>query len=127
MAGLHLTKNNCDDIGFAKSCLLAGVISFDEFKKWLFWVVENEEEVPNYFWDLIDLKEKDEFNPLRIMGFNPYWSHSDDEDDALDGIGYKRKPDFTSDATSRTDALRKLANNPHIEKRFRETFPFIEF
>ncbi|MBD8513421.1 hypothetical protein IFO68_12145 [Photobacterium sp. CAU 1568] len=127
MAGLRLTKDNCEDIGFVKSCLFAGIVSFDEFKQWLFWAVENEEEVPNYFWDLIELKEKVDFKPLKIMGFTPYWLHSSDEGDALDGLGFKRNPDFTSDAISRTDALRKLAKNPHIEKRFRETFPFIEF
>lgn len=127
MVGLRLTKDNCEDIGFVRVCLLAGVVSFDEFKQWLFWVVENEEEVPSYFWDLIDLKEKFEFKPLKVMGFNPYWLHNDDEDDALDGIGYKRRPDFRSDVTSRIDALQKLASNPHIEERFKTTFPFIDF
>ena len=126
MAGFRLTKDNCEDIGFAKSCLLAGVVTFDEFKQWLFWVVENESEVPAYFWDIIDLQESYEFKPLRIMGFNPYWLHNDDEDAALDGIGFKRWSNFASDSISRTEALQKLAKNPHIEERFRAAFPFIE-
>lgn len=62
--------------------------------------------------------------PLRIMGFNPYWKHTEDEDDALGRIGYKRSFDFKSDAVSRSVALQKLASNPHIESRFRWTFPF---
>lgn len=127
MAAFRLTKGNCEDIGFARSCLVAGIVNFAEFKTWLFWIVENDDDVPAYIWDLIDLKEAFEFKPLRIMGFNPYWSHRDDEDAALDGIGYRRWPDFKSDSTSRPDALQKLSNNPHIEARFKATFPFIEF
>ena len=126
MGRFRLTKNDCEDIGFAQSCLTAGIISFDELKQWLFWVIETEDDVPNYIWDIIDLKEKFDFVPLRIMGFNPYWEHTDDEDDALDGIGYKRSLDFNSDAVSRSDALQKLIANPHIEERFRKTFPFID-
>ncbi len=126
MASVRLTKDDCEDIGFAKSCLTAGILSFDEFKQWLFLVIENEDDVPNYVWDIIDLKEKFDFVPLRIMGFNPYWKHTNDEDDALDGIGYKRRSDFNSDAVSRSDALQKLADNSHIEDRFKTTFPFIE-
>ena len=127
MTGVRLTKDDCEDIGFAASCLTAGILSFDEFKQWLFWVIENEDDVPNYVWDIIDLKEKLDFVPLRIMGFNPYWEHTDDEDDALDGIGYTRRSDFNSDAVSRSDALQKLADNSHVEDRFKATFPFIEF
>ena len=126
MAGLRLLKNDSEDIGFVDACLIAGVITFEEFKCWLFWVVEIEVDAPNYVWDLMDLKEKFDYKPLQIMGFNPVWTHSRDEDDALDGIGYTRYADFISDATSRNLALEKLADNPHIIERFRKTFPFIE-
>lgn len=126
MERFRLTKNDCEDIGFAQSCLTSGIISFDEFKEWLFLIVEAKHDVPNYIFEIIDLKEKFDFVPLRIMKFNPYWEHTGDEDDALDGIGYKRRLDFHSDAVSRSDALQKLIDNPHIEERFRNTFPFID-
>lgn len=83
--------------------------------------------MPNYFWDIIDLKEKFDFSPLRIMGCQPSWKHKDEEDVALDGIGSKRRLDFNSDAVSRSDAILKLIANPHIEERFRQTFPLIVF
>lgn len=126
MPNLRLTKDDCDDIGFARACLTAGIISFDEFKQWLYLVVEQEDSVPNYIWDLIDLKEEFDFKPLKIMGFNPYWVHTDVEDDALEGIGYKRRQDFVSDAVSRPTALRILEENRHIAERFQQMFPFTE-
>ena len=122
----RLEKNDCDDIGFVKACLVAGVIDFDEFKKWIYYVIENQEEVPSYFWDICDIRDKFDFKPIAVMGFNPYWKHSQEEGEALDGIGYKRFADFRSDASSKQDALRALVKNPHIEIRFNNTFPFIE-
>ncbi|MDO5658438.1 MAG: hypothetical protein Q4G36_08970 [Paracoccus sp. (in: a-proteobacteria)] len=49
MGRFRLTKSDSEDIGFVQSCLTAGIISFDEFKKWIFWVVETEDDVPSYF------------------------------------------------------------------------------
>lgn len=127
MAEWRLTKNNCEDIAFAISCLAAGVISFDEFKQWLYLVVETTGDVPHFIWDITELNDRYDFIPLKIMGFTPHWVHTNDEDDAVDGIGYKRWSSFASDASSRRDALEKLSTNPHIEERFRNTFPFIQF
>ena len=65
---------------FSQSCLTADVICFDEFKQWLFWGIETEDDVPKTVWDMIDLQEKLDFVPLKQMGFNPYWVHTNDED-----------------------------------------------
>ncbi|WP_421710315.1 hypothetical protein [Algihabitans sp.] len=123
---LRLEKNDCDDIGFVKACLVAGVIDFEEFKKWIYHVIENQNEVPSYFWDILDLKNKFDFKPISIMGFIPYWEHDEGEGNALDGIGYRRKTDFSSDVVSREQATKSLEKNMHIEQRFRDTFPFID-
>lgn len=37
---LKLTSNNNEDIGFATDCLLMGVISLNEFKKWVYKIIE---------------------------------------------------------------------------------------
>src|SRR5690606_32310383 len=102
---LRLEKNDCDDIGFAKACLFAGVLNFAEFKKWLYHVIENQDQVPSYFWDILDIESKYDFKPLSVMGFNPYWNHTKDESNALEGIGYMRMADFVSDVVDREDAI----------------------
>lgn len=124
---LRLEKNDCDDIGFAKACLVAGALDFKEFKQWILYVIESQEEVPLYFWEILDLESKFDFKPLSVMGFNPYWEHTEQENNALDGIGYRRRLDFVSDVVSRSSALKALEENPHIEQRFKEMFPFIEW
>ena len=125
-----LEKNNSDDIGFASTCLIADILSFEEFKQWLYYVIEHADDVPTYFFDILDIKEKFDFTLKRheVIGFTPSWQGSSDkEEDALDGIGYKRNSDFSSDASSKEAALKALSENPHIEQRFRDTFPFIEW
>lgn len=121
-----IEKNDCDDLGFAKYCFISGVISFNEFKEWLYYVVEIQNDVPPYIWDLIDVPNKLAFNPVEIIGFNPYWKHSQEEDYALIGIGYKQNDDFENDYVDRANALNALSNNNHIESRFFETFPFLK-
>ncbi len=126
MPNWRLTKQDSDDIGFVYSCLVSGAISFEEFKSWLYLVIEQEDEVPSYVWDAIDLNQKFDFVPLKVMGFTPGWKRSDDENDAINGISYRRRKDYTSDAVASDDALKKLRENPHIEDRFKKTFPFID-
>ncbi|KPQ22191.1 MULTISPECIES: hypothetical protein [unclassified Halomonas] len=123
----RLEKNDSDDIGFAKASLVSGVLKFSEFKQWLYYVIEHQDQVPAYFWDILDIENKFDFKPFSVMGFNPSWEHTESESDALDGIGYRRWNDFLSDAVPREVALQELDRNPHVEKRFRETFPFIDW
>ncbi|GAA0398495.1 hypothetical protein GCM10009133_04160 [Cocleimonas flava] len=125
--GSTVGKNDCDDVGFAKACLVSGILDFNEFKQWIYHVIEIQKDVPLYFWDILDIENKFDFKPLSVMGFNPYWKHTKIEDYALEGIGYKRRDDFVSDAVPREKALKALEENPHIERRFRELFPFIDW
>lgn len=125
----HVTKEDSTDIGFAVTCLIAGVITFEEFKDWLYFVIERSEEAPSYFFDILDVKEKFDFTlkVSKYLGFWAAWNATDHELDALQGIGFRRFPEFHSDASQREEALRMLAENPHVEKQFREMFPFIEW
>lgn len=131
MAKFALTRNNPGDLGFALSSLIFSAVTFTEFKQWIYHVIEHEDvdEIPSYFFEVLDIKEKFDFTlkSRQIIGFHPSWDGGDEEDDALCGICYKRFPDYRSDAASREDALAALARNPHIEERFRKTFPFIDF
>lgn len=123
----RVLKEDGEDLGFVLDCLYSGAISFDEFKEWLYLVIERTDEVPFYVFDILDLKNKFDFKPLITIGFVPHWDHTEKESDAINAIAYKRRPDYVSDAVSREEALKALEANPHIENRFRESFPFIDF
>ena len=123
----QLTKDDSADIAFATSSLIIGAITFEEFKEWLYFVIEHSDEVPSYFFDILNAREKFNFT-LKVadyLGFWAAWDASDSELDALRGIGFYRFPEFHSDVVQRDQALKALAQNPHVEKRFREMFPFI--
>lgn len=119
-------KDNGEDLGFAISCLMTGAVTFDEFKEWLYIVIENTDNLPGYIFDILDIKERFDFKPSMTIGFIPHWAHVDRELDAIEAIAYKRRADYTSDAVNQDDALNALAENPHIERRFYEIFSFIE-
>lgn len=125
-----LSKGDSDDIGFASTCLVAGVINFDEFKQWLYFVIENSDDIPGYVFDVLDLHDKFDFT-LRmneLMGFHASWQgQCSSEENALDGIAYKRNNDFVSDAVSREEALLDLEKHPQIENKFQTLFPFIKY
>ena len=119
-------KNNGEDLGFAIACLVTGAVTFDEFKEWLYLVIEHADDLPGYIFDILDIKERFDFKPSITIGFVPHWEHMDRELDAIEAITYNRRSEYISDAASRKDALKALEENPHIEQRFRETFPFIK-
>ncbi|WP_052265441.1 hypothetical protein [Ruegeria sp. ANG-R] len=129
MRQFHLVKNDSADIGFATTCLIGGIITFSEFKDWLYFVIENTDEVPNYFFDILDIDEKFDYTlrTVNYLGFHPSWDASEVELLALDGIAFLRFHDHQTDASQREGATSALRSNPHVEERFRETFPFIEF
>ncbi|MCB5200599.1 hypothetical protein LGQ03_15260 [Loktanella sp. TSTF-M6] len=122
---LRLTKDDGEDIGFVKSCFFMGIIDFNELQRWLHHVVETQDDLPDYIWSMLDMKDKFDFKPLKVLGFTPYWDHSREEEQALAGIGYLRSSTFTSDLASKTDAIKLLDDNPHIHERFQHTFPFL--
>ena len=127
---LKLTKNNGEDIGFANSVLISSIITFNEFKKWLYYVIEySEDTVPTYFFDILDIEEKFDYTLkiAQIVGFYDGGHINSIEEKALCGIGYIRFPEYKSDYVTKKDAIEALSKLPYIEKRFRDMFPFIEW
>lgn len=125
----HMEKGDSADIGFATTCLIASVITFDEFKQWLYLVIEKSDEVPSYVFDILDVDGKFSYTlkTRDFMGFHPSWNCTTEEEMALDGIGFQRFDCFRSDVSMRDDAMRALEKHPYIEQKFREFFPFIEY
>ena len=76
---------------------------------------------------LIDLMEFDGAlgQIYEIIGFTPYWEHSDDARLALYGIAYRRGLASNDTPIKREEALQKLREHPEVEKRFHAEFPFI--
>ncbi|WP_316364545.1 hypothetical protein [Candidatus Thiodiazotropha sp. CDECU1] len=125
----RLTKGNSEDIGFASTCLVANAISFSEFKEWIYYVIQHTENVPTYLFEILDIDEKYDYTLKRqsVIGFTPSWEGTNQEENALDGIAYKRNLNHKSDSVNREDALKALEEQSHIEKHFREMFPFIKW
>lgn len=125
----RLTKGNSEDIGFVSTCLVTSAITFSEFKEWIYYVIQHTENVPPYLFDILGINEKYDYTLKRqsVIGFTPSWKGTKQEEDALDGIAYKRNPNYKSDAVSRDEALKALKEQSHIEKHFREMFPFIKW
>ena len=132
-ANLRLTKNDSADIAFVENCLMSGAISQDELRQWLYHVIESIDDIPTYVFDLLDTEDLREMfrGANGPIGFFTSSDLSDAESDAVTGIAYKRghcdRPLRYDVYIERDAAFEALARNLHIEKRFRETFPFIAF
>ena len=119
-------KENSEDLGFALMCLSYQSITIKELKKWLDIVLMDTptEELPNYFFDLID---GDVFDIFKNMSYVPHSSLSRYEKYALEGIAYIRKVRSLTDMLAKEEtALKALQNNPQILERFKKFFPFVE-
>ena len=119
-------KENSEDLGFALACLDYQAITIEELKKWLDIVLMDTptEELPNYFFDLID---GDVFDIFKNMSYVPHSSLSRYEKYALEGIAYIRKVRSLTDMLAKEEtALKALQNNPQILERFKKFFPFVE-
>jgi len=129
MKKFHLVKGDSSDLGFATTCLVGGVITFSEFKDWLYYVIANSDDLPNYIFEIIELEGKFAYtlNARKIVGFDPAWDARGEELLALDGIGYTRFEKFKTDASNREQAINSLSENKHVEALFKEVFPFIKW
>ena len=119
-------KENSRDLGFALTCLAYQAITIEELKKWLDIVLMDTptEELPNYFFDLID---GDVFDIFKNMSYVPHDNLSRYEEYAVEGIAYIRKVRPLTDMLAKEEtALKALQNNPHILERFKKFFPFVE-
>lgn len=114
------------EIGFVLSCLYRGAIKNNDFTQWTYSIISKYNELPLYIYDLADF-DGNRLHLERIIGFSPYWNASEKEKLTLYGIAYKRGFEPYDCPLTKEEALKKLEQHPHIEKKFREMFPFIEF
>lgn len=130
MAKFRLTRDDSDDVGFALTCLISGVITFEEFKDWIYHVIEHEDvdDIPGYFFRILDIDNKFDFTnrATEVMGFYPGFGPTKDESRAICAIGYQRFEGYHSDFVNKERALSAALRNPQIVQRFRNTFPFIK-
>lgn len=130
MQSYKVDKDNSADLGFVYSCRLSGAISREEFKMWVYWVIEHsKEELPPFFFFLDEVTFfSNEF--YETVGFIPETDLNEDEESAIDGIAYLRgghDEKKYDPRIERDEAITALNKNPVIETRFREMFPFIEW
>ncbi len=122
----RLTKNDSADIAFALTCLTCGAVRIDEFREWLYHVIEHAEAPPNYIFDMLDVTALADFKPLAIMGWYPGGELSSDGEDALEGIGFLRGITTFEDRISKPEAIAKLRANKAFFDRMIAFFPFLD-
>ncbi|MEN8237476.1 MAG: enterotoxin A family protein [Pseudomonadota bacterium] len=119
-----LERNDDYLIGFVSEALISGAINIREAHQWIYNLISKYDNLPTYIYDLPEANNWKEFD--KIIGFHAY-NTSETEFDALSGIAFVRGNITDEEAISKKKALKALKGNPQLEKRFRETFPFIEF
>jgi len=122
---LALEKENSEDLGFAYACLIYGAISFDEFLRWAYYVIENYEVFPDYFLKIIDLQDFHELRPMDVFGFTPVWSHTRRDMKTIMAIGFKRGIKKSEDIIRQSDSQKFITTDTRILSRFNRTFPFL--
>ena len=133
MPVFRVSKDDGDDLGFALSCLFAKAITRAEFTAWVYWVIEHaEHDLPAFLFEL------DDFGPYlkdiyAAVGFVPSSDVTDAERGALEAIGLRRglaaptaESIHAGERLSPDRAEVCLAENPHIDARFRSAFPFLQ-
>lgn len=126
---------NCEgleNLDFTLRSMHSNCVSFNEFKEWIYLMIENYENLPTYFFDFLDADNLNEI--YRLINSDRHASNAhinltSGERRALYGIAYKRgrfTKENPSEICTEKTALKNLEQNSHILQRFRETFPFIK-
>lgn len=123
-----ITRDDSETIGFVMTSLFCSAINLAELHEWCFLVIGANDiaEIPSYIFDLSEY-EGVLAKIFKIIGFVPSWTHTDDDEAALCGIAMKRGIERYEWPFSQDYALTKLKDNSDMERRFRETFPFVDF
>ena len=125
-----LTRNNCDDLGFAILCYERNAAEKKEFLDWLYGIVRTVpvESFPRYLIDLIDCLESAacSISIYNIIGFVPTTDMTKKEKDAVYGITYMRNQEFYDIPITKKKALEALEKHPEIYHKFKRFFPFVE-
>lgn len=121
------TKEDSDEIGFVIPCLFSGSLTREEFKLWIYSVIEKYDNLPIYIYELADFNDS-LFKITKVIGFVPHWPFSDKARFALSGLAHKRGFEFKDDSRlTKEQSLKILKRYPEVEERFRRTFPFIKY
>ncbi|MEE1887411.1 hypothetical protein [Pseudomonas carassii] len=111
-------------MAFVITCLICGAISKEELNFWCAGALSLD-KVPVYICDLMGFQDE-VFKVYKIIGFVPYWEHSDVDEYALYGIAVRRGFEPYDMPLTPSEALAHLEASPDIENSFREVFSFIK-
>ncbi|HGO9212997.1 TPA: hypothetical protein ACLBIP_000349 [Neisseria meningitidis] len=119
-------KENSTDLNFAIGSIYCQAINLTEFEMWVEKIIREVDldEIPNYFFDLIDFQSL--YDLIDIIGFVPENNLSKNQDNALTGIAFLRGIDVYDPPVSKEKALKALEKHPEIYQRFQHFFPFVE-
>ncbi|WP_258879505.1 hypothetical protein [Corynebacterium glutamicum] len=122
-----ITQDDSEDLGFAFDCLIVDAITLDELKEWIYRVIVEMDEFPDYLIDITDVSHKHDLilGYQDIVGFWPYSTLKRTEETALVGIAYARFPDTRDDSISRGKARSALEKSTGLKERFARHFPTI--
>ncbi|WP_107996117.1 hypothetical protein [Neisseria cinerea] len=122
-----ISKENCEDLGFAIICIFYDALHISEFKLWLDIVVRDApiDTIPLYIFDLIDF-DKSIGEIYDVIGVVNYGYISNDQKNALTGIAFLRGIDVYDPPVSKEKALKALEKHPEIYHKFKRFFPFVE-
>jgi hypothetical protein len=123
---LGLVNGDSSLIGFVVRCLFNSAIEDKDIRDWSMHMIEKYDDLPLYMYDLPDYKKGD-YNLPELIGFATSWKFSEKDSEALYGIAYKRGFEPYDCSLTKEEAIKRLEECPHIEKKFRDTFPFIDF
>ena len=126
METLGLTQDDNSLIGFVERCFYNSAIIDKDIRDWSIYMIKKYYQLPVYIYDLIDFKKED-YNLHKLINFATGWKFPETDKEALYGIAYKRGFEPYDCPLTKEEAIKRLKECPHIEKKFRETFPFIEF
>ena len=117
------------DVDFGIGCIMSGALKPEEFHQWVENIIETYDDLPTYVFDLYDACDVSSIS----RAFRAQKARESDEltlkeHQALWGIASKRGKNVLETKGIRpSTTLKRLAECPHIEERFRKQFPFVEF
>lgn len=123
----RVTRDDSEDLGFALSCLFSGAVTLEEFKGWIYLVLEQSDEFPDYLVNLTDVEHQHELLSgwRDLVGFWPESPLSPREKKAVTGIAYARFEGFRDDTIRRGAASSALREADALRERFARSFPSI--
>ncbi|MCX2524899.1 hypothetical protein [Larsenimonas rhizosphaerae] len=124
---MNLSEPGCfsDELmAFVITCLFCGAISRDELN---IWCAENLalNNVAVFLYELMDFHDEI-FKIYKVIGYVPYWEHTEDDEHALYGISVRRGFEPYDMPLTREEALACLEASPNIERLFGQVFSFIK-